>query len=101
MHALPTGRPLAAPKSPSCAPSNLAARVDARRLDNGTRYLTSVEGGAAYQDGARQVSLSGGMLLCPTYGATSKRSGIDRASGKACTCGNTPSQARRLYEMNT
>ncbi len=46
---------------------DLAARVDARRKDRRTRYLTSLEDGGHVPERAHgKYLLSGGLLICPT-----------------------------------
>ena len=48
---------------------DVAARVDARRLDRRTRYLASVaKGGRVPERAHGKYLLSGGMLVCPTCG---------------------------------
>lgn len=48
---------------------DVVARVDARRLDRRTRYLTSVaKGGRVPERAHGRYLLSGGLLVCPTCG---------------------------------
>jgi site-specific DNA recombinase len=51
--------------------SELAARVDARRVDRRTRYLSSlgVQSGKMPEKAHGKYLLSGGMLICPTCGS--------------------------------